>query len=92
MVAWMTAGLALIVIFLIVLKASGKTGRLLGQSDERRRAAEDELARIDRALEELAAPPPDRQSLARRWMRRIQGSRKNDNDSTVSDSDNGNGN
>jgi len=72
MVGWLSIGLVLIVIFLASVKIAGKRGRLLGKSDERRMAAEAELARIDRALEDLAAPPPDRDGLARRWMRRMQ--------------------
>ena len=52
--------------------------------EERRTLAKEEIDRIDRALEELSSPLPDRDHLVNRWMRRI---RKNkDGDPPVSDS------
>lgn len=75
MLGWISIALVLVSIFFISTKIAWKRGRSFGQSDERRRAAESEIEGMERAMEDLSAPPPDRDDLIYRWMRRLQKSK-----------------
>jgi len=84
MTGWFVMGLIIVVIFLISIKIYGSSERRFGKMEERRTLAKEEIDRIDRALEELSSPLPDRGRLVNRWMRRIQ--KNKDGDPPVSDS------
>ena len=88
MIAWLVVGLVIVVIFLIALKLSGKTAEELGRSNERRDYLEKEVQSIDIFVEELSNPPPKRDDLASRWLRRIKAA-KHKNDASVPGTDDG---
>tara|TARA_R110000823_G_scaffold216020_2_gene345605 strand:- start:5096 stop:5353 length:258 start_codon:yes stop_codon:yes gene_type:complete len=83
MSGWLFLSLIVIAIFFIALKIHGSSERRSGSIDERRKEARRVIASIDRALEELSSPLPDRDELSERWVRRINPD--NRDDSTMSD-------
>jgi len=85
MSGWFFLSLIVIATFFIALKVYGSSERRGGSLDERRKEARRVVDSIDRALEELSSPLPDRDELTERWLRRIESDKKND--STMSDTE-----
>ena len=78
MFGWIFLSLTVVAIFLIALKVHGSSERRNGSLDERREEARRVIASVDRALEELASPLPDRDQLSERWVRRIDSDNRDD--------------
>ena len=75
---WFFISAIVVAIFFIALKVYGNSERKRGSLDARREEARRVIASVDRALEELSSPLPDRDGLAERWVRRIKSSKADD--------------
>jgi len=78
MVVWFFLSITVIAISFIVLKVYGFSERRSGSLHERRKEAKKFIDGLDRVLEELSSPLPDRDQLSERWMRRIESDKEDD--------------
>jgi uncharacterized protein YoxC len=78
MLGWLSLSLIVIAISFIVLRVYGSSERRGGSLDARRKEAKKFIDGLDKVLEELSSPLPDRDQLSERWMRRIESDKEDD--------------
>jgi len=90
MIAWLSIGLAGVIITLGVVWLYGRSSARQGRDAAERERANDDLTRLARMARHLSRPVPSLGDLADRWLRRVPHDERAGDNPPVPGSDNGN--
>lgn len=90
MIAWLSIGLAGVIITLGAVWLYGRSSARQGRDAAERERANDDLTRLARMARHLSRPVPSLGDLADRWLRRMPDDERAGDNPPVPGSDNGN--